>query len=86
MKKSCVFCESAGASARKLTVSGEQSVKSDIHLYAELVTGNMKLSSGSVAALRDGLSPPSSLFARRLQTWMRRASVSGLVTRSMISF
>lgn len=34
-----IFCESAGASARKLTVSGKTSVKSDPHLYAELFTG-----------------------------------------------
>lgn len=36
---SCIFCESAGASARKLTVSGKPSVKSNPHLYAELFTG-----------------------------------------------
>lgn len=50
----CIFYESAAASARKLTVSGKPSVKSDPHLYAELLTGKMKFSDASVIAC-DGL-------------------------------
>lgn len=49
-EKSCIFCESAGASARKLTVSGKQSVKSDTHLYAELFTRSKTFSNATVAA------------------------------------
>ena len=89
LKSGCIFYESAAASARKLTVSGKPSVKSDPHLYAELLTGKMKFSDASVTAC-DGLENDCRLsllsFHRRLPTWMRRALVSGPGTRAMISF